>query len=100
VVVPVVVRRYLMKGVEKFETHSYKAFYLSGWRDLNSRPLDPQTSAARPRTSSYIQFSLKLSIFDLRGFRWTNTNGGQNGGQTHSQTKLTLAANAAAFPDI
>jgi hypothetical protein len=25
--------------------------YWSGWRDLNSRPLDPQTSPTRPRTS-------------------------------------------------
>jgi hypothetical protein len=24
---------------------SDKAFYRSGWRDLNSRPLDPQSSA-------------------------------------------------------
>jgi hypothetical protein len=29
---------------------------VSGWRDLNSRPLDPQTSAACPRTSSDVQF--------------------------------------------
>ena len=54
---------------------------------LNSRPLDPQTSAARPRTSSDVQFSLKIRILHLGGFRWTNPNGGQNRGQTHSQTK-------------
>jgi hypothetical protein len=30
----------------------------SGWRDLNSRPLDPQTSAARPRTSAVVRISL------------------------------------------
>jgi hypothetical protein len=30
---------------------------LSGWRDLNSRPLDPQTSAACPRRSPDAQFS-------------------------------------------
>ena len=31
---------------------------LSGWRDLNSRPLDPQTSAARPSTSTDVRFPL------------------------------------------
>jgi hypothetical protein len=58
-----------------------------GWRDLNSRPLDPQTSAACPRTSSCVQFSLKIRILHLGVFRWTNPNGGQNGGQTHNQAK-------------
>jgi hypothetical protein len=61
--------------------------FRSGWRDLNSRPLDPQTSAACPRMSGYVQFSLKIRIPHLHGFRLTNPNGGQNGGQTHSQTK-------------
>jgi hypothetical protein len=37
--------------------------------------------------SGDVQFSLKIWIPHLRGFRWTNPNGGQNGGQTHSQTK-------------
>jgi hypothetical protein len=55
----------------------------SGWRDLNSRPLNPQTSAACPRTSPDVQFSLKIRILHLQVFRWTNPNGGQNGGQTH-----------------
>ena len=55
--------------------------------DLNSRPLDPQTSAACPRTSTDVHFSLKIRILHLGAFRWTNPNGGQNGGQTHSQTK-------------
>jgi hypothetical protein len=31
--------------------------------------------------------SLKLRILHLRVSRWTNPNGGQNGGQTHSKTK-------------
>jgi hypothetical protein len=61
--------------------------YWSGWRDLNSRPLDPQISAACPRTSADVQFSLKMGILHFDRFRWTNPNGGQNGGQTHSQTK-------------
>jgi hypothetical protein len=50
---------------------------LSGWRDLNSRPLDPQTLAARPRTSPDVQFSLEIRILDLDAFRWTKANGGQ-----------------------
>jgi hypothetical protein len=66
---------------------SDKDIYRSSWRDLNSRPLDPQTSAACPRTSTDVQFSLKIRILYLGVFRWTNPNGGQNGGQTHSQTK-------------
>ena len=39
--------------------------------------LDPQTSAARPRMSGYVQFSLKIRIPHLHGFRWTNPNGCQ-----------------------
>jgi hypothetical protein len=31
---------------------------LSGWQDLNSRPFDPQTSAARPSTSTDVRFPL------------------------------------------
>jgi hypothetical protein len=61
-----------------------KAIHWSGWRDLNSRPLDPQTSAACPWTSPHVQFSLKIRILHIDVFRWTNPNGGQNGGQTHS----------------
>src|SRR5512133_3355854 len=49
--------------------------------------LDPQTSAACPRTSPCVQFPLEIRILYLGGFRWTNPNGGQNGGQTHSPTK-------------
>jgi hypothetical protein len=49
--------------------------------------VDPQTSAACPRTSPDVQFSLKIRILHLGAFRWTTPNGGQNGGQTHSQTK-------------
>jgi hypothetical protein len=69
------------------QTCSDKVFRSSGWRDLNSRPLDPQTSAACPRTSPDVQFSLRIRILHLSVFRWTDPNGGQNGGQTHSQTK-------------
>jgi hypothetical protein len=49
--------------------------------------LDPQTSAACPRTSPGVQFSLEIRILHRGIFRWTNPNGGQNGGQTHSQAK-------------
>jgi hypothetical protein len=49
--------------------------------------LDPQTSAVGPQTSADVQFSLKIWILHLGVFRWTNPNGGQNGGQTHSQAK-------------
>ena len=63
---------------------SDKHFHLSGWPDLNRRPLDPQTSAACPRTSSDVQFPQKIWTLHLAGFRWTNPNGCQNGGQTHS----------------
>ena len=62
-----------------------------GWRDLNSRPLDPQTSAACPRTSTDVQFSLKIRILHFDVFRWTNPNGAQNGGQTAS-TATALSA--------
>ena len=55
--------------------------------DRPRQPLDPQTSAACPRTSSDVQSSLKIRILHIGKFRWTNPNGGQNGGQTHSQTK-------------
>ena len=48
---------------------------------------DPQTSAACPRMSPHVQFPLKIRILYLGVFRWTNPNGGQNGGQPHSQTK-------------
>jgi hypothetical protein len=56
-------------------------------QDKNSWLFDPQTSAACPRTSPDVQFSLRIRILHLGVFRWTNPNGGQNGGQTHSQTK-------------
>ena len=54
---------------------------------LNPRALDPQTSAAWPRMASNIHFSLKTRIQHLDVLRWTDPNGGQNGGQTHSQAK-------------
>ena len=56
-------------------------------QDKNSWHFDPQTSAACPRTSPDVQFSLKLRDLHMGVFRWTSPNGGQNGGQTHSQTK-------------
>jgi hypothetical protein len=37
--------------------------------------------------SPHVQLSLKIWILHLGAFRWTNPNGGQNGGQTHSQAK-------------
>ena len=46
--------------------------------------LDPQISAARPRTSAGIQGSLKIGILDLGVLRWADPNRGQNGGQTYS----------------
>src|SRR5215212_11091643 len=55
----------------------WREAYSSGWRDLNSRPLDPQTSAACPGTSTDIQLSLKIRILYLGAFRWTYANGGQ-----------------------
>jgi hypothetical protein len=59
-----------------------RSFAKSGWRDLNSRPLDPSTSAPCPGTSTDIQLSLKIGTLYSGAFRWTNANGGQNGGQT------------------
>jgi hypothetical protein len=44
----------------------------SGWRDLNSLPLDPQTSAACPWMSPHVQISLKIRILHIGAFRWTN----------------------------
>ena len=39
-------RRYeFQEETEKPETLRFQAFYWSEWRDLNSRPLDPQSSA-------------------------------------------------------
>src|SRR5512133_3345942 len=46
--------------------------------------LDPQPSAARPPRSSHVQFPLEIRTSHSGGFWWTNPNGGQNGGQTHS----------------
>jgi hypothetical protein len=36
---------------------------------LNPRALDPQTSAAWPRTSSGVQFSLEIRVLELGAFR-------------------------------
>ena len=56
-------------------------------QDKKSWLFDPQTSAACPRTSTDVKLSLKIGISHSGVFRWTNPNGGQNGGQTHSQAK-------------
>jgi hypothetical protein len=37
-----------LKGLASDQSRANKVFRLSGWRDLNSRPLDPQSSATRP----------------------------------------------------
>jgi hypothetical protein len=65
-------------------------------QDKNQWLFNPQTSAAWPRTSPDVQFSLEIRILDLGAFRWTNPDGGQNGGQTHSQTKRRALAGSAA----
>jgi hypothetical protein len=49
---------------------------------LNSRPLDPQTSAACLRTSTNVQFSLKIRILHLGDF----------GGQTQMVVKMVVKA--------
>jgi hypothetical protein len=48
--------------------------------DRPRQPLDAQTSAACPRTSSDVQLSLKMGVSHFGVFGWTNPNGGQ----THS----------------
>jgi hypothetical protein len=67
---------------------SHRQDHHSGSRqDKNLWLFDPQTSAACPPMSSDVQFSLEIRILHFGVFRWTNPNGGQNGGQTHSQAK-------------
>jgi hypothetical protein len=51
---------------------------------LNPRALDPQTSAAWPRTSPAVQFSLEIRVLELGAFRRIKANGGQDDCQTHS----------------
>jgi hypothetical protein len=58
-----------------------------GGEDKNSWLFDPQTSAACPQMSSDVQFSLKIRILHTLGFLRTKSRWGQNGGQTHSETK-------------
>ena len=58
-----------------------------GAEGLEPRPLACKTSAACPRPSADVQFSLEIRISHLGVFRWTNPNGGRNGGQTQSQAK-------------
>jgi hypothetical protein len=50
----------------------------SRWRRTRQElmALDPQTSAACPRTSLDVQFSLKIRILHLGASRWANPNGG------------------------
>jgi SAM-dependent methyltransferase len=64
-----------------------KECFWSGWRDLKSRSLDPQTSAALCTDVSGRPTFLKNKDSALGVFRWNTPNGGQNGSQTHSQTK-------------
>jgi hypothetical protein len=52
-----------------------------------------------PRTSPDVQLFLKIWILCLGGFRWINPNGGQNGGQAHSQTKEQVAQVQAVARD-
>jgi hypothetical protein len=92
---PVAVNRVLPPASTGNRNLAVLGLSLSGWRDLNSRPLDPQTSAACPRTSSDVQSCLEIRILHSGVLRWTNPNGGQNGGQTHSQTKRTGVINFA-----
>ena len=54
---------------------------------LNSWLFDPRSSATCPRTSQTFQLSFKIGILQLGVFRWPDSDGGQNRGQTHSQTK-------------
>ena len=48
---------------------------------------DPQTSAACPTTSLDAQFPLRIWVLHMEVYRWTNPNGGENGGRIHSQAK-------------
>jgi hypothetical protein len=50
----------------------------------NSWLLTPRTSAAGPPMCVDVQISLKATILDLSVFRRGDSNGVQNGGQTHS----------------
>ena len=65
-------------------------------QDRNSWLVDPQTSAACPRTSAGVQFSLKIGVLHSGAFRWTNPNGGQNASQIHSQTNQVECSVQAA----
>jgi hypothetical protein len=63
---------------------SDKGKRLSGWRDLNSRPLDTPDIGSGSTDVLKRPFSLKTRILHLGVLRWTDPNGGPNGGQTHS----------------
>src|SRR5215212_5298420 len=68
----------------------------------SSRPLDPPTSAPCPGTSTDIQLSLKIGTLYSGAFRWTNANGGQNGGQTTAKVSevACLAMSGTAVEDL
>jgi hypothetical protein len=53
---------------------SQSANVISGLARFDSRPLDSKTSAACPRTSTEVRFSLKIGTLDLGVFQWTNPN--------------------------
>jgi hypothetical protein len=69
-------------GVRGLQTCSDKVFRLSGWRDLTR---DPAPCIGSVRTSPDVHFPKNKDFY--LAFRWTDPYGGQNGGQTHSQTK-------------
>jgi hypothetical protein len=69
---------------------SHRQDHHSGSRqDKNLWLFDPQTSAACPRTSPDVQFSLKIRILHLGIFRWTSPKWWSNGGQPHSGAMRT-----------
>ena len=50
---------------EKPETFRFRAFYWSEWRDLNSRPLDPQSSARPTALHPVIRLVRQTISFQL-----------------------------------
>src|SRR4029453_14759133 len=81
--------RLLENGYARVHVRRQGVFW-SGWRDLKSRSLDPQTSAALCADVSRRPTFLKIRILHSGVFRWNTPNGGQNGSQTHSQAKRRL----------
>jgi hypothetical protein len=64
-----------------------KIIAVAAGKTKNSWLLTPRHRQRVRETSTDVQSSLKIRILHLGVFRWTNPNGGQNGGQTHSHTK-------------